>query len=178
MIKSAKPLLAGGKLNMTSLTPIIEKEQRLIAANKKAIIENKDIVKLVVPKKSTYTYDEAINKVKNTGILANADNAIIDPNKITSYALNPNHPVGGDKAKVFESALGYNQSNALDLISKIQVGAKSNNAVLNSADKFGQRITIDMPITGSNGKTAVVRTGWIYDVGSSEPRLTTLYIKK
>ncbi len=31
-------------------------------------------------------------------------------------ALNPDHPVGGNKAKVFESALGYIKSNADDLI--------------------------------------------------------------
>ncbi|EKT65114.1 colicin D domain-containing protein [Providencia burhodogranariea] len=45
MIKSAKPLLSGGKLNTISLTPIIEKEQRLIAANKK-VIEGNNVNKL------------------------------------------------------------------------------------------------------------------------------------
>ncbi|MGS0627510.1 MULTISPECIES: DUF6883 domain-containing protein [Photorhabdus] len=54
-----------------------------------------------------------------------------------------------------------------DLISKIQAGAKTNKAILGNVDKFGQRIIIDMPITGPNGKTAIVRTGWIYDLGSS-----------
>ena len=88
-------------------------------------VKDSSVTKPGVPNKSVHTYDEAINEVKNTGILANVNKAIIDPDKITSYALNPNHPVGGDKAKVFESALGYNQSNALDLISKIQIGAKN-----------------------------------------------------
>lgn len=32
-------------------------------------------------------------------------------------------------------------------------------AKLGASDKFGQRITIDMPITGPNGNTATVRTG-------------------
>lgn len=45
MRKSAKPLLAAGKLNTTSLTLILEKEQRLIAANKK-VIEGKNVNKL------------------------------------------------------------------------------------------------------------------------------------
>lgn len=50
-----------------------------------------------------------INSVQN--VLPNVEKAIINPNKLTEYALNPEHPVGGNKAKVFESALGYNQSN-------------------------------------------------------------------
>ncbi|WP_420030046.1 DUF6883 domain-containing protein [Pseudomonas carnis] len=50
-------------------------------------------------------------------------------------------------------------------------------AKLGASDKFGQRITIDMPITGPNGNTATVRTGWIYDPGSATPRMTTLYVK-
>jgi len=76
-----------------------------------------------------------------------------------------------------ESALGYNQSNSGELISKVQEGVKLSPAKLGTADKFGQRVTIDIPITGPNGKTATVRTGWIYDPGSSTPRMTTLYVK-
>ncbi|WP_447578900.1 DUF6883 domain-containing protein [Achromobacter kerstersii] len=113
----------------------------------------------------------------SSGRLVNAEKAVIDPNKVTSYALNSEHPVGGNKAKVFESPLGYNQSNAGGLIAKVQEGALLYPAKLGAADKFGQRITIDMPITGPNGNTATVRTGWIYDPGSSIPRMTTLYVK-
>jgi hypothetical protein len=45
----------------------------------------------------------------NKGIdnaIPNFSKATIDPRKLTDYALNPNHPVGGNKAKVSESALG------------------------------------------------------------------------
>ncbi|WP_371263265.1 DUF6883 domain-containing protein [Pseudomonas sp. NBRC 111130] len=34
--------------------------------------------------------------------LPNCGEAVIDPNKLTSYALNPQHPVGGDKARSFQ----------------------------------------------------------------------------
>ena len=142
-----------------------------------ATITSKDKLSGPTANWNNYTHAEAVIKTGNSGKLANADKAVIDPNKVTSYALNTEHPVGGNKAKVFESALGYNQSNANDLISKIQSGAKTNTAILGKADNHGQRITIDMPITGPNGKTATVRTGWIYDPGSSTPRLTTLYVK-
>lgn len=124
-----------------------------------------------------YTHSEAVIQTQASGRLVNAEKAVIDSNKVTSYALNSEHPVGGNKARVFESALGYNQSNAGGLIEKVQEGAQLYPAKLGAADKFGQRITIDMPITGPNGNTAIVRTGWIYDSGSSTPRMTTLYVK-
>ncbi|WP_049866946.1 DUF637 domain-containing protein [Pseudomonas brassicacearum] len=124
-----------------------------------------------------YTHAEAVIQTQASGRLANAEKAVIDPTKVTSYALNSEHPVGGNKAKVFESALGYNQTNAGELIAKVQEGARLYPAKLGAADKFGQRITIDMPITGPNGNTATVRTGWIYDPSSSTPRMTTLYVK-
>ena len=111
------------------------------------------------------------------GAIPNAGKAVIDPNKLTSYALNPQHPVGGDKARVFESALGYNQSNADQLIGEIQQGALTNPAVIGKADQFGQRFTVDMPITGPNGNTVVVRTGWVLDPGATIPRLATAYVK-
>jgi len=111
------------------------------------------------------------------GALPNAGEAVIDPNKLTSYALNPQHPVGGDKARVFESALGYNQSNADQLIGEIQQGVLTNPAVMGKVDQFGQRFTVDMPITGPNGNIVMVRTGWVLDPGATVPRLATAYVK-
>lgn len=114
---------------------------------------------------------------KNSGPIENAENAVIDPRKVTSYALDSDHPVGGDKARVFESALGFNKSNADGLINQIQDGVTKYPATPGKADQFGQRFTVDIPVTGPNGNTVQVRTGWIYDPGSSTPRLTTMYVK-
>jgi hypothetical protein len=36
-----------------------------------------------------------------------------------------------------------------------------NPAVPAKTDQYGQRFTVDMPITGPNGNTVTVRTGWI-----------------
>ncbi|URF02678.1 DUF6883 domain-containing protein [Cupriavidus campinensis] len=111
------------------------------------------------------------------GLLKNAENAVIDSRKIVSYALDSTHPVGGNKAIVFESALGFNQSNADGLLAQLQQGVTKYPATLGKVDQFGQRFTVDIPVTGPNGKTVPVRTGWIYDPGSSVPRLTTAYVK-
>ncbi|HFC6052846.1 TPA: DUF6883 domain-containing protein [Neisseria meningitidis] len=106
-------------------------------------------------------------------LIPNADSVIIDTRKFTDYALNPNHDVGRHKARVFESALGYNQSNATELILKIRQGLKDNPARLGKKDQYGQRYTVDIPITGPNGKTA----GWILVPGSEIPKMTTVLVK-
>ncbi|MCU6173568.1 type VI secretion system tube protein TssD [Citrobacter cronae] len=111
------------------------------------------------------------------GTLLNAKHAVIDPKKMASYALNPEHPVGGNKARVFESALGFNPSNAEILVSRVQQGIISSSAELGAYDKFGQRMSVDIPIIGMNGETAIVRTGWMYETDSLVPRMTTIYVK-
>jgi hypothetical protein len=108
--------------------------------------------------------------------LLNAEKAVIDPRKLTEYALNPTHPVGGNKAKVFESALGFNQSNADTLLKQIQQGVADHSPVAGTVDKFGSRFTVDIPVTGPKGK-GVVRTGWIFKGDSEIPELTTLFVK-
>lgn len=103
--------------------------------------------------------------------------ATINPNKLTGYALNPEHPVGSNKAKVFENALEYNQSNADGLMKQIYEKLPQNEAILGKIDQYGQRYTVDIPITGPNGNTVNVRTGWIIKTGSDVPELTTIFVK-
>lgn len=131
-------------------------------------------------KKAAKAVDEVIESGSKTidNAIPNVESAIINPKKLTEYALNPNHPVGGNKAKVFESALGYNQSNADDLMRQIYKKLPSSEAVLGKLDEYGQRYTVDIPITGPNGNTVNVRTGWIIKTGSDIPELTTIFVKE
>ncbi|NDO32806.1 hypothetical protein FMM82_35040 [[Clostridium] clostridioforme] len=108
--------------------------------------------------------------------MPNVQKATINPKKLTEYALNPHHPVGGNKAKVFESALGFNQSNADELMKQIYEKLPNSEAVLGKLDVYGQRYTVDIPITGPNGNTVNVRTGWIVKPNSDIPELTTLFV--
>ena len=111
-------------------------------------------------------------------LLPNVYKVKVDARKVTDYALNPSNPSGGaDKAKVFNSALGYNQSNHGQLIAQIEQKLSSSEATLGNLDKYGQRFTVDITITGPNGNTAIVRTGWILEPGLDVPRMTTLYVK-
>ncbi len=55
-------------------------------------------------------------------ILSNAVIAVIEPEKFTSYCLDQDNEDGRHKARVFQSALGFDKSNAIDLIVAIQRG--------------------------------------------------------
>lgn len=60
-----------------------------------------------------------------------------------------------------------------------QVYSKLNEseAIVGKLDQYGQRYTVDMNITGPNGSSKIVRTGWIVKTGSANPELTTIYVK-
>ena len=133
------------------------------------------VAKKTKPKKSNCLADAGSTGGSIT--VPNVEYAIINPTKLTEYALNPNHPVGKNKAKVFESALGYNQSNADALMRQIYAKLPSGKTVLGKLDEYGQRYTVDIPITGPNGNTVNVRTGWIIKTGSDIPELATIYVK-
>lgn len=108
--------------------------------------------------------------------LLNAERAVIDMKKVEEYALNPDHPVGGNKAKVFESALGFNRSNMRDLLDQIRAGVRTAVARPGAVDQYGARFTVDIDVVGPKGSGAV-RTGWILTPGSDVPRLTTMFVK-
>jgi hypothetical protein len=107
--------------------------------------------------------------------LVGANRAIIDPRKLTEYALNPEHPVGGNKAVVFDR-LGFNQSNAGDLMSQLRSGVMEMTPIPGKVDEFGARFTVDIPVVGPRA-AGIVRTGWIYKGSSTTPELTTLFVK-
>lgn len=103
--------------------------------------------------------------------------AEIDPNKITAYAMNPDHPVGKNKYRVIHSATGLEPADAVRIEQQIRDGVRAGTPILGRPDQYGQRWTIDVPLTGPSG-TIVVRTAWIVDVGSTSPRLVTISFPK
>ncbi|QDD91997.1 hypothetical protein CCZ28_03985 [Pseudomonas oryzihabitans] len=105
-----------------------------------------------------------------------ANRAVIDPRKLTDYALNPDHPVGGNKARVFESALGFTKDNSDLLMKQLKEGVMNNTPIPGKVDQYGARFTVDIPVMGPDG-SGVVRSGWIYKPGSSTPELTTIFVK-
>lgn len=123
------------------------------------------------------TAQKAVQAYKHQ-LLPNYKSANISRDKVVGYSINKNHAVGHDKAIAFEKALGYNVDNANELIANIRKNVAFYPAKKRAVTAYGQPFEVTMNLTGPNGKTARVKTGWLIDVGSKEPRLTTVYIAK
>ncbi|MCF8076871.1 MAG: hypothetical protein K9L23_21935 [Desulfotignum sp.] len=108
--------------------------------------------------------------------LPNAEKAIIDERKIKEYCLNPDHPRGKHKAKVFLSLLGITSEKSPELINQIRKKIMGADCLKGDADAYGQRFTVDVEIE-IDTKKAVVRTGWILKQNETRPVFTTCYVK-
>ncbi len=115
--------------------------------------------------------------------LYNAERAHFDARKLTAYALDPSSEKGKHKARVFQRMLGITAGDAADLERQVMAGLPTAEARPSRVDEYGARFYADIPVTGPNGKTAMVRTTWMYDclkgkgaAISSKPRLTSIYI--
>lgn len=101
----------------------------------------------------------------------------IPDTKLTQYALNPEHPAGKHKAKVFESALGYTLDNYQDLIDNVYKNIDESKFVPKGNHGHGMRYEQILELAGPNGNKAKVLTAWIETDGKGKgKRLTTIYV--
>ena len=96
--------------------------------------------------------------------------------KLTQYALNPEKDV--NKARAFESALGYNLCNVDKLIENVEKHINNFEIIRKPNTGYGDRFQISLELTGENVKNAVVITAWILDDKTGELRLTSIYVDK
>jgi hypothetical protein len=107
------------------------------------------------------------------------DEVIIDPLKLTDYALDLENPKGKDKAVMFAGHLGYTKDNYQSLLDQIYDLVLEAEAIPQNKDRFGVRYQIDLEIQGVEAhQLEIVRTGWLIAPNSQQARLTTLYIPK
>lgn len=116
--------------------------------------------------------------VNSNGSFIKASEAKIAKEKLLNYALNPHNPIGKHKAKVFETTLGYNQSNYEILLKQIKGNVGKYKAIPSGENEYGKLFKVIMPIRGINSKTKNVVTGWIVENGSDCPKMTTVYVQK
>jgi hypothetical protein len=109
--------------------------------------------------------------------LPGVDQAVFTPKKIYEYALNVDHPRGGNKARVFASALGFTVENGDLLIAALREGLPRQAAKLTDQTTHGDLYRVDIPVTGPSG-SAIVRTAWILEPGADAPRLISAYVKQ
>ncbi len=104
---------------------------------------------------------------------------LIDPRKLTAYALDPENPKGKNKAFMFEKYLGYTKDNYQPLLDQIYSQALDAEAIPQNTDQYGTRYQIDLQIQGiESEQIEIVRTGWLIAPNSKQARLATIYIPK
>jgi len=107
--------------------------------------------------------------------LPNAEKALIDLRKLRDYCLNPLHPEGRHKARVFAAALGIGRQDADWLQAAIQAAIQETAVVHAETLLYGARYTVDIALVRNNAQ-AVVRTGWIVRANEDFPRLVTCFV--
>lgn len=105
--------------------------------------------------------------------LPNIDRAHIDIVKLTDYVLNPHHPEGRHKARVFRSALGIGAADAPWLAQAMLAAVGDFTAVLQAETKWGTIYRVDVEIVRGR-RCAKVRTAWLCK--SKETRLVTCFV--
>jgi len=104
--------------------------------------------------------------------LPHGDQAILDMRKIEDYCLNPLHPRGRHKARVFREVLDLQRSDASWLRGALLEAARSAEAFRDGEDAWGTHWRLDANLR-RQGKSTVVRTIWIVRTGESVPRFVT-----
>jgi hypothetical protein len=107
--------------------------------------------------------------------LPNGERAVVDLAKLRDYCLNPDHPRGRHKARVFAAALGLTADHAERLRNALLEAAVIEEAAATDRDEYGQRYVMDFTINGPAGQGRV-RSSWIIRSGEGFARLTSCYV--
>lgn len=102
--------------------------------------------------------------------------AEIDLRKLRDYCLNPDHPVGKHKARVFRKRLGITKKDSEILRQKILQALEESEATEGGTDSYGSRYRCDFEIAMNNYRETIV-TIWIIRRDENYPSLVTCYLK-
>ncbi len=106
--------------------------------------------------------------------LPNANQAVVEREKVAEYLLNPAHPDNAGKAAFFVS-LGFRRDDSPALAEALRKLAATTDVAKSMATAHGIKYILDGLMETPSGRTPVVRTVWIVDRGLDRPRLVTAY---
>jgi hypothetical protein len=106
--------------------------------------------------------------------LPRGENARVEREKITDYLLSPSHPDGAGKATFF-AGYGFRVEKWEVFAEALQNHGQTHAVVKVVDSSFGSRYAIDGILETPDGRQPLVRTVWMLDKGSTEPRLITAY---
>ena len=111
---------------------------------------------------------------ENMDLLPKHAEAVIPIEKFVGYCLNYQNDL--NKARAFESALGYTKYNAIGLVSNIRHNLTEFPATFKGHNGWGETYECIMNLYGPNGKNANVHTAWVIRDDEDFPRLTSAYV--
>jgi len=106
--------------------------------------------------------------------LPNGERARIPLEKLTDYCLNPEHPRGKDKARVFAAVLGITSDRAHELAALVRQAALEGDITQEAETDFGRYYRVDWAIPTQGH--VVLRTIWEMAPGDEIPRLISAFI--
>lgn len=107
--------------------------------------------------------------------LPNGENAFIPIEKLTDYCLNPDHPRGKDKARVFASVLRITRDSADRLADLVRQAAVNGDVTKEETTMFGRYYRVNWAIPSM--VDVVLRTIWEIAPGEGIPRLVSVFIR-
>lgn len=102
-------------------------------------------------------------------------NVTIDIRKLRDYCLNPYHPVGKHKARVFSAQLGLERRDAGILKEEIIRNIKHAEIHKEFEDEYGIRYSANIELN-MNNRVALVKTLWIIRTDDNTPSFVTCYV--
>lgn len=107
--------------------------------------------------------------------LPSPERAVVDLRKVRDYCLNPRHPRGRHKARVFQTALGFTAADADRLCAELRQAALTIDAKPSHRDDHGQRYQLDFELRGPRGGVRI-RSLWIVRRGEDFARFTSCFV--
>lgn len=102
----------------------------------------------------------------------------VQAEKLTHYLLDPENEKDGSKAKFFEQQLAITCKDWTYLRGQLIDGLGSVSYEDVRLDDYGIRFNAYLPVTGRNGATATIKTGWIVRHGERASFVTAFPAKK
>lgn len=109
--------------------------------------------------------------------LPNADQAIVEREKVADCLPNSAHPDNGGKAEFF-TQLGFRREQWEILAAALRPLAVESEVIAATDSRHGKKHVVTGRIQSPTGKTPMVQTIWIMDKGLEPARLVTAYPRK
>jgi hypothetical protein len=104
----------------------------------------------------------------------NGERAHIPMERLTDYCLNPDHPRGKDKARMFAAVLGITRNPANELAPLVRQAAIEGDITKEAISVLGRYYRVDWAIPTRGN--AVLRTIWEIAPGEEVPRLVSAFM--